>query len=141
MFKTFGKSFTLQKPMRPPQGFEMEPYSGNTPRTTIVSRLYLGSTLYLLEEYESGIVSYALESEGHAEGFSLGGLISNMNAYALQNGMTDCYLPLSAAILILSASDISRGFPSRARLACYASCALAVPVPISEPWPAISDPP
>lgn len=140
MFKTFGKSFTLQKPLRPRHEFEMEPHSGNISGTTSVSRLYLGSSLYLLEEYESGFLSYALESEGHAEGFYLGAFISNMDAYALQNGITDCYLPLSAAVLIPSASDISRCVPSRARLACYTRRVLAVPISIGKWYPAISDP-
>jgi hypothetical protein len=42
-----------------------------------------------LEESVSGIVTYALESEGHAEGFSLDALVSKMNAYAQQKGIPD----------------------------------------------------
>ena len=75
--------------MHPSRGFELQPYTGNISGTTIVSRLHLGSTLYLLEESVSGIVTYALESEGHAEGFSLDALVSKMNAYAQQKGIPD----------------------------------------------------
>lgn len=90
MFKTYGKSFTFQKPMPPAHGPEILPWAGNSSGTANVSRLYLGSTLYLLEEIVSGIVTYALESEGHAEGFSLDAFVSNINAYAQQNRIPDC---------------------------------------------------
>jgi hypothetical protein len=64
--------------------------SGTT--TDQISRLHLGSTFYLLEitQENEKVPSYALESEGHHEGFSFDAFFGTLSSYAMQYGFTDC---------------------------------------------------
>lgn len=61
------------------------------PEIDLVSRLHLGATFYLLEIYEGNLNPiYALESEGHSEGFSFRGFIKILDDRAYQCGLKDC---------------------------------------------------
>ena len=57
----------------------------------MVSRLYLGGTFYLLEIRDCDSNStYALESEGHGEGFSFAGFFKILNNVAFECDLGDC---------------------------------------------------